>query len=53
MTHWIIELVGDELCYICSKCGSVYYGSYYAIGLWDMCPHCHSPINDEENEYVN
>ena len=53
MAHWIIDFRGfGGTFYTCSKCGKTYWDIAQYVGCEEQCPNCGTPINDDENEYV-
>lgn len=51
--HWIIDFRGfGGTFYTCSKCGEVYWDIIQDVNSEERCPNCRTPINDDENEYV-
>ena len=51
--HWIIDFRGfGGTVYTWSKCGEVYCDIFEDVLGEEQCPNCGTPINDDENEYV-
>ena len=53
MAHWIIDFRGfGGSFYTCSKCRKTYWDIARYVGCEEKCPNCGTPINDDENEYI-